>query len=381
MSAPKSGRILAPRALFLGFSVAFLACCLAGYLFSKASLVRGFVRFHRNINPETSFYPTPDQVVNTVRKQTSPDKITVIVGGNSILFGTGQSEQGLWSSLLQELLGDEFRVINLGLPSAFPFEFAGTTAEILAKNHPRLIYVTYTSACSTTGQFDQTYRYFVWYARERGLLGRDPGRAVWMREVHQTHQKTDSWREFRRRTAVDRWCYCSDLWTTLSYHQFSTVWSYLLGTRFTAARKNFPDPDPGSSATQPSSAEQDQFEMNYLREVSQREDTEQSAANLVKFCPAVLKDRTVFLVVREHPALIRRLDDECRSKYEGYQGKMAAALHRLGFQAVNVTQNYPDHYFLDRCHLTEPGGHRLAEEAAPAIREHARRLGYLEEGE
>src|SRR5262249_59643838 len=138
----------------------------------------------------------------------------------------------------------------------------------------------------------------------------------------------------QKRVAVDRWCHCSDLWTTISYHRCSTVWSYLLGHRFMAPRKTLPDPDPGQSAPQPVSAEQDRFEMNYIREVSRRTDAEQMADALRLYCPPALRDRTLFLVLRESPALVRRLTDEERDGYEAFQIHLACALRRVGFQAV-----------------------------------------------
>ena len=68
--------------------------------------------------------------------------LDAVVGGNSVLYGAGQRGQELWTRHLQARLGDGYRVLNLALPGCHPAEFGGTAAEMLARDFPRLIFVS-----------------------------------------------------------------------------------------------------------------------------------------------------------------------------------------------------------------------------------------------
>src|ERR1035441_7950718 len=128
-------RLLAPYALFLGAILSFLACCIGGYVVSGMNYFKGFERFHRLIGPESSYYPTASQVRAIATSRLDRDKIAVVIGGNSILYGTGQRVDHVWTKELQILLGDRFRVINFAMRGATAGEFGATAAEVLENDH------------------------------------------------------------------------------------------------------------------------------------------------------------------------------------------------------------------------------------------------------
>ena len=138
---PRDGRpaacpTLAPRLLLLGVVASFLACCVAGRLLSRVNCLRNFTRFHPSINYQNLYYPTVSQVRSLARDTLDPDKVVVVLGGNSILQGFGQGAAGNWTRHLQELLGERFQVLNLALPNTIPFEFGAVAAEVLAPRSP-----------------------------------------------------------------------------------------------------------------------------------------------------------------------------------------------------------------------------------------------------
>src|SRR5206468_3163449 len=55
----------------------------------------------------------------------------------------------------------------------------------------------------------------------------------------------DALREMRRGTALDAGLYFSDLWNTLAYTHFHTIWTPLTREGFLRPRRAWPDPDAG----------------------------------------------------------------------------------------------------------------------------------------
>src|SRR6476619_494666 len=82
--------LLAPNALLAGVVVAFLGCCAAGHRAASRNYLESFARFHVMIAPDSYFYPTIRQVRQVARATLDPAKIAVVIGGSSIMHGTGQ---------------------------------------------------------------------------------------------------------------------------------------------------------------------------------------------------------------------------------------------------------------------------------------------------
>ena len=82
-------RSLAPWPLLLGIVTSFLGCCLAGHVLSRRNCFDQFARFHYLMDYITLYYPTTSQVQALARETLDRDKVAVIVGGNSIMYGGG----------------------------------------------------------------------------------------------------------------------------------------------------------------------------------------------------------------------------------------------------------------------------------------------------
>src|SRR5262249_46059267 len=134
-------RLVAPRSLLAGAVCSFVACCLLGALASRHNPYRAFERFHTFMSIQTLHYPTASQVCALGRDGLPPDQVLVVLGGNSILYGTGQRIEEVWSRRLQEELGERFSVLNLAQPGASFSEFACVAAEAIARYHDRVIFV------------------------------------------------------------------------------------------------------------------------------------------------------------------------------------------------------------------------------------------------
>jgi hypothetical protein len=210
----------------------------------RRNVYRDFQRFHTAMSPETYHYPTVRHVRALARSR-GTGKTLVLVGGNSILHGCGQPESELWTRRLQEHLGDDYRVLNLGLKAALPAEFGGVAAEILSQEHERVIFVTnLVSLGVKLGEADGGhFRYFFWEAYHRGLLRKHPDREIRLRALRENNKRDEAFAELQRQMRVDRLTSSRDLWSAVEYGDVSTVWSVQVRWNFPKPRKRYPDVD------------------------------------------------------------------------------------------------------------------------------------------
>jgi hypothetical protein len=389
------GKFLAPRALFAGIAAGFLACCAAGFIASRHNQFAQFERFHQLISPESLFYPTACEVRALARARLDKDRVAVVIGGNSIMHGVGQRAPELWSKRLQELLGDDYRVLNVAMRAALPNEFGMAAAEMATRQHPRVIFITDIATAGLPGEADgNLYRYFLWDAYSKGLLPRDPVREARLRDLARQRREDERFAELRREMAVDRLTYSRDLWTALAYRRLCTVWTLMTRSAFTRPRRGFLDPDPGElvPSSQRYAPAFQEVSMTILRGWIDRGRSFGLApadaagrscfeAAVKPSVPASLRGRTLFLVVHDNPYYVDQLAPVERAEYRASFAGAAQALREMGFAAVEIGRDYTVEEFYDRCHIGEAGGRRMANDVAPAVRQMARQLGYLKEGE
>src|SRR5205814_1245403 len=102
----------------------------------------------------------------TARAQCPPSspKTLVVLGGNSVFNGSGQKVPELWSRLLQDELGEAYHVINFSAPGAGPVDTGGVVLQILAREYPRIIFVTNTEPGYYAPSENSAYSYLFWDA-------------------------------------------------------------------------------------------------------------------------------------------------------------------------------------------------------------------------
>jgi hypothetical protein len=399
-------RYLAPYALFLGIILSFGACCVAGYVASHRNCFTDFERFHYYINIGSLFYPTALQVRSLAKARLDPDKIVVVVGGSSILYGTGQRPEHLWTRKLQSLLGDRYQVINFAMPGAHLTEFGGAAAEILSCDYPRLIFLTDPGPACTSPDPDGLgrYQYFFWDAYSKGLLTHDQPREERLAELAVDRSNNDKFAELKTQMRLDSCLYFRDLWTTISYRRAATVWSPGVGSSFTKARQHYRDPDVNYSLPldmrYPASDNDINVEAVRGRIQNSRKyalrpiprhttrDDRGSEGRYTSFLersvklgfPEPFRKRTLMPLTHESPYYVDQLASHEKAAYNALFPATAHVLEQAGFPTIEIGRDYPVSAFCDRGHLSEEGGARMAEELAPKIREMAQRLGYLPEG-
>jgi hypothetical protein len=382
-----------------GVWAALLACSLAGHAVSEVNPFPAFRRFHRCIGPETLYYPTASEVRAVARDQLRPDRIAVVVGGSSVLHGAGMSGDGLWTLRLQELLGERYRVVNLGMRGALPFEFGAVAAEMVLPEHDRLLFVTDTFPAASPGPLDgDKYRYFFWDAYYRGLLPASPARDRRVREFLKWSKPDEPRAELRLQARLDSLLRARDLWNYLGATTVNTVWALEIARHFTRPRNEWPDPgcspdtldviyppaarDGGMSwvrlAFRPGrGTDADLASLTCLDTPAPpgtaRARIEQGVAEC---CPEGLRGRTLIVVMRGSPFYLDRLAPAEQRRYDRVCSGTVRTLEHLGFAALEVGRGYDVLDYADHCHFNDRGGSRLAAAVAARLRDLARQLGY-----
>jgi hypothetical protein len=389
-------RLIAPWGLFLGLAVSFLGCCLGGYLASRRNHFHHFERFHVYLTPESMFYPTACQLRQLAKSRLDPGKIVVLVGGTSVLNGTGQRVARLWTRHLQALLGGQYQVINFGFRAAQVQEIGAIAAEMICRDYPRLILVTDIHPASMHSSPDGfLYRYFYWDAYYKGLLLPHPAREQRLRESLDEPEPVERFpasqagksraerqEELKDQMRLDSTLYFTDLWNTLAYTRFATLWSLYSRGSVLRARRHYPDGDRGS----------DPFPLRYnydltdgLAQVRGLAGSERNPpawwSNQEKYAlasfPGPVRRRCLLVIAWHSAFFLQKLSAAERAAYGRVSRRTVEHLEKIGFATVEVGRGYLPSDYADLQHLDENGGEKMAAAVAVKVRQLARRLGYV----
>jgi hypothetical protein len=397
MTEPRTTRwweqALAPRWLLAGCALSFLACCALGRLVSRQNPYKDFERFHKCINCESLYYPTVSQTRAIARSSLGPDQVAVVVGGSSILHGSFQGDRHLWTKQLQALLGPRYRVLNFALPGAVPGEFGVTAAEVIQRDHPKVIFVTNNWAGTglQAGDVDGgRLRYFFWDAYYKGLLAHAPERDARIAELDRQKGDDSPLAELRRGARLDSWVYAQDLWTTFSYRCASTVWCPLVAESFTRPRRRYASSDPElppDGARPPAPALLANWAAllpgyRWAAVPAGAPDPDYSGTPLVrsfKLCvPAPLRRRTLVVINHLNPRYLQRLAPDVQAKHAADYAESVRALEQAELAALELGRDYSHRDYTDEFHFSGEGAGKMAADIAPKVRHMARGLGYID---
>jgi hypothetical protein len=383
---------LRPWPLLLGVCAGFLACCVAGRIAARQQPFERFSRFHNGISPETHFYPTFSQTLNLAREQHRPGTLLVVIGGSSVLQGVGQRPEHLWSRKLQEELGEGFSVVNLAMRGGRPYEFAGLIAERLAADGVPVLFVTVALPGAGWGDWDgQTYRWLFWDAWGKGLLPDDPRRNAWLNQEFDTkYGQDEAMLEQRRRGRVDGWLFAADLWQYVAYRYVGTLWTPFKEGPLWLPHRRLKDRDVGDKVPfekrlNPARVQQDLHVVrgSITSGVGPLLLAGRGCAPLLAEyearLPDRLRERTLFVLRLEATYYRNLLTEQERAQYEQVYRGIVAELDRAGLNAQLVGLDWAVEDYVDRSHIGERGGAKLARELAPTIRALAERL-YVRNG-
>lgn len=387
-----------PRTVICGVAAGFLIMCVLGRQAARQDLHKNFVRFTQWIGPETKYYPTVNEMMAIVRTKAKPDKILVVIGGNSVFRGVGQPADHLWSKRLQENLGDAYCVVNFAFNGSGITDGAAVLAEALRDEYPKQIYMA--NAAPTQWPIPDgtnTYRFVYWDAHYKGLLIKDPVRTAAINQFHKVPPYANGMEELARHEWLDHWFYFQDFWNDVTLTKYNTVWGFYMPglTKFLRPRKSYPDPEPDfltmpmSSRYIEANLEAEMINVRGCSVYAFNKDAagkwqpylpswDQFSANIKATFPDQLKKRTLIVMSRNSPYYIRRLPADEQERDDLAYLYAVQKWKEGGFDAIDYGKDFTIDDYGDRTHLTWHGGVKLSVIIADKVREMSRKLGYLD---
>ncbi len=378
--------------LLFGVALGFWFCSLAGRIVSERPMFEHFVRFNGPITPSYMFYPTASELVSYVRHSVPRSKYLVVVGGASYFRGTGQNPNELWTLELQRLLGDDYAVVNFAMDQSGVTSFAGVAFQILAREYPKIAYVTNASPV-VVDHIDggDVYRYTFWDAYYKGLIPLPFPWSERVRELAKDERKDPAGLEMHLGKWIDQFTYACDLWTYMGYKSFFTIWSDGMPDTLTRARGNFNERnDPNLAQEQRDRRLNRDYtqryeEMNkdfatkgFVRNKAGGWELDSSAFDLISqlsrsMFPDNLKSKCYLVLVRANPYFEQTFTADDWRRHETMFGQGQLAFERAGYRVVQLSDSdfTPDDYF-DGGHFMASGGSKVAKAVAAAIKDAAR---------
>jgi hypothetical protein len=366
-----------PLPFFAGLLSGLIALSVLGATVHNDSLAKGFVRFHAYTGLASGYMPTARELRTIVNYGARRPRVYVVVGGSSVLNGVGQARDRIWTSLLQERLGAEFRVINFAQRGGGPSDFGSVAAEMLLRLGNPVIFIGDGNQSIYSDPLSRTpYRYILLDAWHRGfLLPWAPRDAALQDAVFDANQDV-------RNSALGEWLNAflnfNDLWNYVTYNFAGSQWNSLLTTRSFDARRTSVDPDVAQKSVY---LHHDlSAELKIVNDAMSRP-TEQMIDALSiteQMTPPELRAVSLVILQLMSPYYLDRLGPSARQELINKDLEHAAALRAAGFYNVVVPAvDFTEDDYHDRLHLSSEGGEKLANYIAPVVRQMADDLGYL----
>jgi hypothetical protein len=344
-----------------------------------------FVRFHQGIAPESLFYPPFSTLENLALARWSPGRTLVIIGGNSILNGVGQSDKNLWSRRLQEELGERYVVVNLSFRGALPCEAGALVAESLIKRGLPVVLISNTAPATVGRVAGGAYGYLYYEALAHDRLIHHPAReadlAAW--EETATPSIREQQAELRRAAALDARFHFQALWHHIGYRYGFITWTQVTRDHFWRPRDKVADDGTDARPLPERFHDQLEAELAITRAFSAglAESTGPTSwrtyapharltGDLIDamFPPAV-RARTIMLLNQNAPYYRSRLTPMERSRDDFVFATYEQLWRDRGVVCHTVGANFTDEDFADRTHLAPSGGRKLAHLVADYVRQ------------
>lgn len=387
-------KYLHPKYFFLGVIVSFSLCCITGFIVSKKAWFNQFSRFILPIVPQTLYYPTANELLETVRHMADHNQILVVIGGSSILRGCGQDPDELWSTELQRLLGNRFKVINFATDAATPYSFGGVAFRMLRKEYPKIIFVGSASPFNGQGsmQGNEPYDYLFWDAYYKKLFEPYNNENKIIKQIRKKEIMTAKGADLQIVSFLDSLFYFRNLWNFISYNLMFTMYSEYEYDRPYQPRKNFFDtivPNKEKLIKEQYSQEHIEYDQKVLKSIIttnvdfsknsfQIKDAVRLSARegyAVVFEP---QDRSKILWVQTsyNNTIISTLPKNFKQAYWFYINESGHMIESLGYNFLNVGENFSRYDFFDFGHLAGPGGKKLAARIAVKVKKISELNGY-----
>ena len=372
---------LAIRPFFAGLVLGLIALATAGAVLRPSSLTNGFTRIHGGLNSR-NFFATAREIKSII-DAIPQDKMVVIVGGTSVLQGTSQSEPYVWTNYLQANLGPTFKVINFALRSGRPNDFGNLAAEMLLREHRKVIYVCDSMIAQFTIPPEASfYQQTVFDAWRRGYLLPWPPRDKLMNNA--LWSNSPQLQDAAWGSLVDLPLNFKDLWNYFSFEIKGSVWNSISRTASFDPLRSVLDPEPAPDWYKARGYPVEADDVRELQKAAQQLMPQDDPrwlsikTSAEEQFPPALRAITLINVDINSPFYLDRIPNG-RNKYLNQAQHMADLLMGIGFPRTLVAERAFDaNDFSDRVHLAVSGGVKLAANVAPEVRALAATLRYIQ---
>lgn len=374
---------LEPKLVMVGVVVGFLLCVALGHYFARQNLYVNYHRLHPYISMDTQFLPTFSNLYELVKSRIEPGKTLVIVGGDSVFNGQGQTVDKLWSDQLQKDLGDKYSVVNISFRGGRVFEGAYWIYEALSKEKHDVIFVANAFGAVIGIPCGNTpYRYMYWDGHYKGFLRDFKAREDFIKFnstllLDQFQKPLD---ELYLCMQMDNYLRFRDLWNVVSYRLFSSIWTEGTAKDCLVPRILFEDKIPLSDTTNVRDSDQSLW-LNTVRKYSQPYYQTVNGKlfpnhygwrefDLLCDCAVMpdLRSNTLVVSTGVCPFYFDKLNPLEQERHNMVLDRAFGQYVRKGYNTL-IINNLETDDFIDAVHLTPAGGYKVASQVAAKIRE------------
>lgn len=371
-------------ALFWGIITGFGGAVVAGYQATDYSKPSHFYRFHQGISLEGRFYPPFSMLENLALAAWKPGRTVVIIGGNSILLGVGQTESELWSRELQNLLGESYAVVNLSFSGSYPSEAGALVAESLVRRGVPVIFVSNTAPGPVARPYESIYAYLFWDAFYKQRLLPNALRAAELayRDVALLPEARVNLTKGRLTGRLDAVLRFDELWHHVAYRHFFTLWVANARDEFWRPRDAISDQLAASAPLDMRFKDNFDLEMNITRSFTAvyaetdgkggwkptEPSLQQAARDIEEIFTPPLRARMLILLFRNCPFYRLRLTPSEQARDDLVFDVYAKLWREHGIASLTVGSDFDSNDYSDRAHLSPDGGRKLARLVAAQVR-------------
>jgi hypothetical protein len=344
-----------------------------GHRTIEKNTFEGVQRFHDSISPSGDYFPTARQLKQYVLQKAKKDKINLIIGGSSVMYGVGQPQGVTIADQLQEKLGPNYVVINLASKGGSIMGPGLIFAMLLKEIHYRVIYIAdkdITLHGNPMGNSPTLY--FHWDAKFNNML--KPWKPREEQEKNDVSLKTLN---LPLGQLLNQPLAFNEFWNTVGFHYFYTTFSILTPNHFWIPRSKVADreidPQVKPFFYKP------EHETRLIENMAKEPDPD-SKLSLVKSwdqeVPSEIRPNLIVVLCENNPILHNLLNETLQEARLNKVKEGFFALAQLGQNPVIACSGLLGTDYTDRVHLAISGAEKMTSTLVSQIAIRAKALGY-----
>lgn len=347
-----------------GIFLGLILLISAGKTISRINAFNEVIRFHDSLSPSTFFYPTARQMLQWSMQKVKTDKINVLLGGSSLLYGVGQPQGKTIADRLQDRLGNQFVVINLATKGGSIMGVGMIMAEKLISMGYPVIYVADMEPSIFGRVMGATStEYFYWDAKyNRLMFDWEPRDKI---ELWSLENSPDS-REKQLNAIFNLNVFFNEFWTFIGYKYIFTVFSNMSADKFWRPRKEFRD----SETDPPVKPFFYQFErqIEIVKSMSTfNKNIEMKSLTWNDEVPDYLRKYTITVLCENNPALLQLMSVDEQKSRKILNEFAYQSIKNQGQNPVSPCNDFNAFDYIDRVHLSVSGADKISEILAASI--------------